>query len=209
MESSVPNIPRVVRLVHLVPSISSDSAPPLELLFQRRLGSAGRTIVACAFVIATMVCGWPVAILWTSDTPGWWFNAIFTVMLVGLPIGFWAGYVASVRDAARERAAQRQWSSLRVTARPIRGIVSSRRVGFLEEGGVASFTLTVATGESGLASFRANWRPPAGGPAFLLESQVPGIGAEIRVWVPSEPQPEHPVFLVEVADPTVSHHGVG
>ncbi|UKA58622.1 hypothetical protein [Arthrobacter sp. FW306-2-2C-D06B] len=106
-------------------------------------------------------------------------------------------------DAAPERAAQGNWNWMRATVRPVRGTVASRNVGLSEDGGVSSFALTIRTGEPGIASFEAGWKPPAGSPD-LLQSQVPGIGAEARVWVPGQSQTGQPLFVVEVVDPTVA-----
>lgn len=203
MESSIPDSPSV-HPVHLIQRISPGAEPPLELLFQRRLGPAGRVIVAVVFVLTTMTCGWFAVELWTSDTPGWWFNAMFTVMFVGLLIGVWVGFASSVRNGARERAAQDQWKRARTTARPVRGSVASRHVGLSEDGGVSSFSLTITTDQPDVAPFEAEWNRPAGSSADLLQSQVPGIGAEARVWVCGQSQTDQPLFVVEVADPTVA-----
>ncbi|GAB3571626.1 hypothetical protein GCM10027405_37990 [Arthrobacter alkaliphilus] len=204
MESSVPDSPSVVPLVHLVPRLIPGAEPPSELLFQRRLGPAGRAIVAGIFVLATMTCGWLAIELWTSHTPGWWFNALFTVMFVGLLIGVWAGFASSVRNGARERATQDQWKRARTTARPVRGNVASRHVGLSEDGGVSSFSLTITTDQPGVAPFEAEWNRPSGSSADLLQSQVPGIGSEARVWVCGQSRSDQQVFAVEVADPTVA-----
>ncbi|WP_285728195.1 hypothetical protein [Psychromicrobium xiongbiense] len=184
MESRVPLGADTLYLMHLLPTISAESAPPAVLLFPRRMGGTARILSATVLAFATVVCLGAIALPWTEETPGWWFGALLTIILLLLPAGFWAGYASAVRDGRWEGAAQQQWweAGAGAGSRAYRGTVTVRQVNLREDGGVSSFTLTVAGATSAgpevsLASFDADWHRPAGQAADLLQPQVPGVGA--------------------------------
>ncbi|GAB3617703.1 hypothetical protein GCM10027416_22600 [Okibacterium endophyticum] len=149
---------------------------------------------------ASVLSGWLVLILWTMDSPGWWFSLLFTVLLVLVVAGFWAVYSDAVRSGRERARAQARWLESSNSVRSVPGVIMARDVATLEDGRVHRFAVTVALSPdvrvSGLWHSRASDSEP------ILQSQVPGVGAAARFWhVPGSPA-DWP-FVIETVDPTV------
>ncbi|ORM30585.1 hypothetical protein BFL43_18290 [Williamsia sp. 1135] len=134
--------------------------------------------------------------LWTADSPGSWFNVIFTVMGAVFVAGGWAGYMSYLGDAAAREDAETRWAMVGPTAQPLSGIIADREVSLGETGEVSRFRLVITT-EVGVLG--AMWRPETRDSRAFLQTQVPGVGGVVRVWHAGTGEP----FVVEVADPTV------
>lgn len=191
---------KTTHVVHLTPAFAPAVSAPGDLDYPRRMGRVGRVFFALANVVVTAGSAALLALLWTAETPGWWFTAIFTVMTGGVPVALWAIFAGSLQEAGRERGQQARWADTRHRARAEPGRIVSRDVSLTEHGGVSSFELVVTV--AGGASIRARWRPDSLSRGSLLQPQVPGVGAEARVWRVPDDEPEGPV-VVEVTDPTV------
>ena len=137
--------------------------------------------------------------LWTSLTPGWWFNLIFTVMIVCLVIGGWVVFVDALRSGVRREAASARWSETHTSAHATEAIVTERDVVTSDNGDVPSFTLTVKTADGEMVS--AQWRPQPHARRWLLQSKIPGVGSRARVWRSGAASADP--LVVEVIDATV------
>lgn len=173
-----------------------DETPPEDLRIKGALGAGARAAFAAAAVAASLVAVALVIVLWTSETPGWWFSLLFTVILLGLSTALWAVYAGSLRTGRERSVAVSQWAESFASARPLAATVLDRTVSTREDGEVGTFDLTVTGGTT------ATWRPQSASARGLLQTQVPGVGAAVRVWqVPGAPA-EHPL-VVEALDPSV------
>ncbi|GGR18394.1 hypothetical protein ACFOE1_08665 [Agromyces mediolanus] len=188
------------RVVHLVDRLDdvADAAAPVALRLPRRLGTPGRLAFAAAAVIATAVAAWGVVLLWTEETPGWWFSLLFSVLLGAMGLVPWFLLAGSIGAAREDREAQAAWSAARDSATPTTGRVVARRTQLAEEGTPTSFELDVDLADG--SRLTAEWRLERAAQR-LLQSQVPGVGAAVRVWRAAG-VPEAPL-VVEVADPSV------
>lgn len=189
-------------VIHLVPRLSPAASPgpaPRSLRFPRRMGTAGRIGFALMNLIAGAGAVWAVAQLWTEPTPGWWFNLIFTVMLVGLAIALWAVLAACIRQAKLERGLEAQWREIRPGAIAAAGRVTGRHWVLAEDGSLSSFALIVRLGDG--RALEGRWNPQSSRD-YLLQTQVPGVGAEARVWYVPDAAAEAPL-VIEVADASV------
>jgi len=189
------------RVVHLLPRLqpAASARPPEALALPGRMGPAGRAWFAVANAFASALAAWGVYILWTHDTPGGWFDLLFTVMLAGLAAALWALRAASIRQAQFERGLQARWRELAPAAAAASGRVAGRDWVLAEDGSVSSFELTVRLDDSETVSGR--WQP-ATARQSLLQAQVPGIGAPVRVWRAPQAPADAPL-AIEVADPSV------
>ncbi|SDX73231.1 hypothetical protein SAMN05421681_107170 [Lysobacter enzymogenes] len=189
------------RVVHLVARLDPPAVarPPEALALPSRLGAAGRTWFAVANTFASVVAAWGIFILWTHATPGWWFDLLFTLMLAGLAAALWALRAASIRQAQFERGLQARWRELAPAAVAATGRIVGRDWVLAEDGSVSSFVLTVQSSEGDTLS--ALWQP-ANARQSLLQAQVPGIGAAVRVWRAPGAPADAPL-AIEVADPSV------
>lgn len=190
--------PAVGHVVHLLPSFDSRSTAPETLRFPSRMASTARVLVALLLAIGTALCAEGIYLLWTEETPGWWFSALFTVVLIGLPLAAWAAYAFAIRRAGEERRLQEQWAASRDRARLVHGRITDRDVQVSEDGTISAFVLTVEVTD--VPAFDATWHPHRESPKYLLQTQVPGVGSEVRVWLIDA---EHPL-VVEVVDPSVT-----
>lgn len=145
-----------------------------------------------------MTAAFSVLLLWTEETPGWWFNIIFSVILTGLALALWFAFYSSISWARDDREAQAAWAAAHVQATAEAGRVVARRVRLAEEGTPTSFELDIAV--DGHAQFTAQWSLERASQR-LLQTQVPGPGSPARVWRAAN-MPDAPV-VVEVTDPTV------
>lgn len=189
-------------VIHLMPRLKTAALPgqaPEALRLPRRMGTSGRVSFALLNMIATAGAGWTIHALWTNETPGWWFNAIFTVMTGGLAVALWAILIGSIQEANLERRLQMVWRDIAPSAIAVVGRVTDRHWVLADDGSVASFTLVVQPSDG--QPLHGQWRP-ANSREYLLQPQVPGIGSEARIWRAPDASNETPL-VIEVADPTV------
>lgn len=143
------------------------------------------------------------AALWTGDSPGWWFNLIFTAMpaffLFGCAFALWE----SRRPALRERRLSAQWATMRANARSTVGTIIDRDVRLTEHGSVSSFIVTVRTDDD--RELRARWYRSNASNAdrTLLQPQVPALGSEVRIWAVPAASVDDPHVVVAL-DPSVT-----
>lgn len=172
-----------------------EAAPPSDLRTAGRMPGGARAGLAVALAAATLGAGFLVLVLWTTDTPGWWFSLLFSVFIVGLVIGLWAVYVGSIREGEVRAAAQARWAAALGDVRHEDGTVVARDVKTLEDGSVARFEVTVSTAAGD--SVGGTWTRRSASAVSLLQPQVPGAGAAARVWrAPGSP------VVIEVLDPS-------
>ena len=182
-------------VVHLVDEFSVH--PPESLEVPKRMGALGRGIFAAAAVIATVAAVFGIFLLWTSDTPGWWFSLLFTVFVGGIPVVLWALFIGSLQEAGTDRDDARAWREHREHAVRRAGHVRERHANLTEDGAVAAFDLTIeADGDVLMGS----WRPHTSN-GYLLQPQLPGRGARVQIWTATENAPAP--GIIEVTDPTV------
>lgn len=187
-------------VIHLVSTLEpAPGEAPAALGLPRRLGPAGRAWCALAGAVVCVAAAGALFLLWTQPTPGLWFDLLFTVMLVGLAAAPWAILAASIRQAGFERDLQASWRDLRLRASAVQARVIERDWTLSEDGSVASFALTVRSADAAL--LRGRWRP-ADAIQGLLQTQVPGVGAEVRVWRIAD-APAGAPLVIEAADPSV------
>ncbi len=158
------------------------------------MGLTARVLLAVLLAASGVLAVALVVVLWTGETPGWWFSLLFTVIIVGLDVALWAAYVASIRNGTEAVAAQARWNAALSSVRMLPGTVTARTVATIEDGTVDAFDLTVDAGHPVTAAWKRRSR------VGLLQTQVPGVGAPVRVWttaVAGDP------IVVEVLDPSV------
>lgn len=182
----------VGQVVHVVREFSAE--PPAALGLPTRLSTIAKAILGGGLVLATLGVAVLVRQLWLADDPpGLLFQLLFTAFPGLVLFGFWFGYLASFGDAAKERDVERRWADLRGSAQLGHGTVDDRRVRTSDTGGVTAFVLEIV-GDGAPCS--AQWRSTGD---ELLQPQVPGVGAPVRVWRTTSDGP----LVVEVLDPTV------
>lgn len=188
-------------IVHLVERL--DAAPgataPAALRLPRRLGTGGRIAFVVVSLAASAGTATGIVLLWTEQTPGWWFSLLFSVLLGAMGLVPWFLLAGSIGAAREDREAQAAWSAARGSAAPTAGRVAARRTRLAEEGTPTSFELDVELADG--SRLTAEWQLERAAQR-LLQSQVPGVGAAVRVWRVAG-MPEAPV-VVEVADPSVA-----
>jgi len=81
--------------------------------------------------------------------------------------------------------------------------VLARDIRLTEDGSVSSYDLTVMLGDGSTLRGRGSPRTASSRP--LLQSQVPGVGAEARVWrvVEVGVDPSAAPVVIQAADPSV------
>lgn len=131
--------------------------------------------------------------VWLGETPGLWFNLLFTV----LPGLFGLGMISVAFDwhtpASAEEAARERWRSNPPVGPPIGGVVADRNVDIGSESGqVTTVALLVQVGGE---QTPAAWRRR--GTQTLLQPQVPVIGSPVRLW-----RSPGGAVLVEALDPS-------
>lgn len=191
-------------VVHVLERLDSRAAAPQSLLLPNHLTSFGRVVFAFGNVIGTLGAFAGIYLLWSDpETPGWWFNLIFTVILGGIPVVLWAILIGSGQEAQSDRALQTMWDEVRHDARAVSGVVLGRDVTLSEDGAVSTFTLTVSLSDGSTLSGR--WRPQKASSRLLLQQQVPGVGAAVRVWKLADAVtgPRSAPAIIEVADSSV------
>lgn len=190
-------------VVHLLERLDPEDSAPPELLLPRHLGGFGRGAFAAINCVVTVAVVVVIFLLWTDETPGWWFNAIFTVMLGGIAVALWAILRGAGVEAADHEAMEAAWGRSRHRARAERGQVTARSSTLTDRGAVSSFELTVML--DGGSHFSALWRPAKSPDGYLLQPQVPGVGSDVRVWLLPEDagNPTEGPAVIQVADATV------
>lgn len=190
----------VGHVVHLVRSFD-DTTVPMRIAFGTRLRPRTRIVLRALIGLAAIGTVVALTALWTSDAP-WWFSVIFTVMPTFFLFGCGVALVESARLSRREELLARTWADTRAQAAPATGQVAEREVALTEHGGVSSFTLTIA-GVPG-SPLRARWHrsSPLNHDETLLQTQVPAVGSEVRVWRSGAVDAGSPV-IVEALDPSV------
>ena len=198
-----PSDATVGNIVHLLERFDAAERAPASLQLPKRMGIPGRVAFAIAGLVATVGAAAALVLLWTDETPGWWFNLIFTVMIGGIPVALWAILIGSIQDAGTERALQETWQAHRHRARAEHGTVADRRIALSDDGSVSSFDLVVTFG--GGAALTGGWRPRTSSDRPLLQTQVPGVGTAVRVWriADRDATASASPVVIEVADPTV------
>ncbi|GAA3684462.1 hypothetical protein GCM10022237_48780 [Nocardioides ginsengisoli] len=187
-------------IVHLVEDWS-DGRVPEALRLPSRLGVRGRIATAAALLVALLVGVVAVVELWAGETPGRWFDVLFTVVIAGLVSAPWLGLVGSIRGAQEDRAAQARWQATRAAARPARAVVVRRHVNLSEDGTVSTVALVVSLPDG--AQVEGEWRP-ANSRQVLLQTQVPGLGSTVRVWrAPGAAPDAEEVAVIEALDAAV------
>lgn len=180
-------------VVLLVPRLDDDAPPPIDLPMPPRPSTGTRVLVVLLVVLAAMGCFGGVLLLWSSDSPGIWFNLIFTVMGTIFGLGIVAAVVSWHSTARQEELAKAAWLSAPPSYHE-HAIVTDRKVNIQSESGVVNrIGLLVHTGQEQLA---ATWRGRRAD--AILQAQVPGPGSRVRLWRSSAGP-----LVIEVADPTV------
>lgn len=188
-----PNAGRVVRFVEAL----DEAAPPERLPVPHRMPPVARVVVALLLAIGTAGGISGIVLLWTEETPGWWFSALFTVFIGALVIVAWVAFAGSIRVAGDERAAAAAWQATLGGVRSEPGTIAGRGVRLGEEGGVNAFEVTVTPTATDGTTVTARWEP-GNGIRTLLQPQVPGIGSAVLVWRADAGGP----VVVDVTDPT-------
>jgi hypothetical protein len=186
-------------VVHLLQHWGDDAAP-VSLRLKPKLSSASRIGLGVLVAVAAALAVCLILILWIFETPGWWFSLIFTLMVGGFALGIGVAYVEALRSGVRREQASARWAEILSEVRGSPGIVVSRDVATREDGAVPRFALTVRTERGDLVT--GEWRPQPSANS-LLQSQVPGVGAHVRVWR-VEGSPDSDPLVIEVLDPTVA-----
>jgi hypothetical protein len=138
-------------------------------------------------------------LLWTNETPGWWFNVLFTVMNACIAVAPWPILANSIREAGLENRLEAVWRDIRSIAVATHGRVINRHCALAEDGSVASFTLLIEVPDCQPICAK---RYPINEGEYLLQTQVPGVGSEVRVWRIPNASADTPI-VIEVADPSV------
>ncbi|MBB6407226.1 hypothetical protein [Arthrobacter sp. AZCC_0090] len=191
-------------VVHLLERLDAPASAPQSLLLPKHLGPRGRVIFAFVNVIVTIAAVFALYFLWRSEeSPGWWFNLIFTVMIGGIPAVLWAILIGTGEEARFDHALQAKWDQSRHDAGAEWGRVLARDIRLTENGSVSSFDLTVTLDDG--STLRGRWRPEKATRVSLLQSQVPGVGAEVRVWriVEAGVDPSNIPVVIQAADASV------
>lgn len=186
----------VHHVVHLVPDLDSPT-PPAELGYPAPYPAAARGLILVALLAGTAAAAVMLASLWLGETPGLWFQLLFTVFIGGIAVAMWAVAVGARATGRQRAAATAAWAAGRDRAVPAAGRVTARHVALSDVGGVSAFDVVVDVGGERVA---ANWVPYPKRSVTLLQPQVPGVGAPVRVWsVTGDPASPR---VVEVVDPT-------
>jgi hypothetical protein len=180
-----------------------DAVPPVDLPVRGPLRPVSRVVLVVLLLLATAVGVSSIIFLWTEQTPGWWFSLLFTVVTAALVIVLWIAFLGSVAQSAERVSARSRWADATGRVEQLDGTVVARTVNTVEDGGVDSFTLVVDTTEGPVT---ARWERPTARSRMLLQPQVPGIGAQARVWRIRDADADGPV-VVEVRDPSVEGPG--
>lgn len=192
-------------VVHVLERFDAPTSVPESLLLPKHLGTLGRVIFAFVNVVVTVAALFALYFLWWVDEepPGWWFNLIFTAMIGGIPVVLWALLIGTGEEAKFDRAMQSRWDESRHYARAERGSVLARDIRLTENGSVSSFDLTVTLGDG--STLRGRGCPRTAPNKSLLQSQVPGVGAEVRVWriVEAGVDPSATPVIIQATDPSV------
>ena len=188
-------------VVHFVERLDASAPVPSSLMLPKHLGAFGRLFFALVNVLATTAAGDAVYLLWTEETPGLWFNVLFSVMIGAIPVVLWAILIGTGAEAKADLQRQAVWERGRHLAKSWPGIILARDTRLAEEGSVSSFHVTVELDDGSKVS--GWWRPLKASTRLLLQPQVPGIGSAVLVWrVAGDNRADSPL-IIQVIDPTV------
>ncbi|MET0821093.1 MAG: hypothetical protein ABWY58_09010, partial [Aeromicrobium sp.] len=107
----------------------------------------------------------------------------------------------SRRIGRLEHRLSEQWDATRSGARPATAHIVDRDVHLVEHGGVSSFAVTVETDDGRRVSARWHRSSPMNAGRELLQPQVPGVGATVRIWAVPGASVDAP-HVIEALDPT-------
>lgn len=189
-------------VVHFVEHLDATGSAPQSLMLPKHLGVFGRLVFVVVNALATVGAGWGVYLLWTQETPGLWFNVLFTVVVAAIPAVLWIFLLGSGVEAKSDGQSEAEWKETRDSARAWRGSVVARDIQLAEEGSVSSFELTIALEDGSNA--RGRWRPAKASSRLPLQPQVPGIGSDVLVW--RVPGADSAPLIIQVIDPTIVQH---
>lgn len=195
-----PTAPSTGQVVRLLDGWG-EAAPPAELPLRGRMRPATVTTLLALLLVASIGGAAGIVLLWTQQTPGWWFSLLFTVMVAGLLLALWFAYAGSIADGHLRAIARQRWADSAGRIQLGMGVVGHRTVSTLEDGRVDTFTLAVRTADG--ATVSGEWHRPTARSAGLLQPQLPGVGAEVRVWRVAGAPADWPL-LIEAVDPSVS-----
>jgi hypothetical protein len=200
---ATPTAPSTAHVVRLLDgwSATAPPAPPTELPLRGRMRPATVTTLLVLLLIASIGGVAGIIPLWILPTPGWWFSLLFTVMVAGLLLALWFAYTGAIADGRLRAIARQRWADSAGRIQLGMGTVGHRTVSTLEDGRVDTFTLTVRTADGETVS--GEWHRPTARSAGLLQPQLPGVGAEVRVWRITGAPADWPL-LIEAVDPSVS-----
>lgn len=164
------------------------------------MSASGRVVFAVLSIGTCALSCYLMVLLWTAETPGWWFSLLFSVMLIGLALALVAVNVAAVRNGNEREVALSRWREELGDVQLFPCTVTARDAKTLEDGSVSSFDLTVSSPTG--VEVQGTWRPRPGVIKGLLQTQVPGVGAHARVWRSAHSSADYPL-VIEVLDPSV------
>ena len=176
-----------------------DPVPPAELPLRGAMRTGARVVFVILLLLATVVGAGSIVPLWTMPTPGVWFSVLFTAFIAAVVVVLWLVYIGALAHSASRVRALARWRAAAGRVERLDGTVVARTVSTIEDGGVDRFELTVDT-TAGRSS--AAWERPTARTRMLLQTQVPGVGASVRVWRIRDAEAEDPL-VVEVLDPSV------
>ena len=184
-----------------------DPVPPAELPIRGAMRPGARAVYVVLLLLATAVGAGTLIPLWTTPTPGVWFSVLFTAFIAALVVVLWFVFAGALAKSALRVRALACWRQASGRIERVDGTVVARTVSTIEDGGVDRFELAVETA-TGLSS--AVWERPTARSRMLLQTEVPGVGATVRVWRIRGAGPEDPL-VVEALDPSVvtSRQGAG
>lgn len=172
--------------------------PPGELPVRGPLRTTSRTVLVALLVLWAAAGVGAIVLLWTEETPGWWFSLLFTVLFTAFVVVLWIAYFAAVARSAERTRARRRWAEAADRVELLDGTVVARTVSTIEDGGVDSFTLVVDTTKGRVC---AMWERATSRSRMLLRTQVPEVGARARVWHLRDADGDAPL-VIEVCDPS-------
>lgn len=191
--------PSPAHVVHLLRRWGDEAAPP-ELLIGGAMGTGARIGFALLLVGASALGGYGLVILWTEETPGWWFPLLFTVMIGGLILSLWGVYFAAIRTGNARALAHTRWRESLGRLQQTPCTIVACDVATTEDGAVNTFDLTVNT-PAGTAML-GTWRPRPGTHKPILQTQLPRVGASARLWRIADAPADYPL-VIEALDPSV------
>lgn len=193
-------------VVHLVDELVEDVPAPSAIGFGRRISPAAAAWLWVLLTAATAGTALLLAALWASESPGWWFDGIFTVMPVVILGGCAVAILESRLLGRLEHRLSGQWAASHSDARPSAARVVDRDVRLTEHGSVSSFVITVESHHGERVRARSYPTGPMDVGRTLLQPQVPSVGAAARIWAVPGAAADAPC-VVEAVDPSAVASG--